>query len=74
MADAAGVKMDPPLTPYELRHTAASMLVESGLPLEETADLLGHSTKVLIDHYRHRSKRRVSAHVAHIDAILEGAQ
>ena len=60
---AAGIDWSPALRPYELRHTAASLLVESGLALEEVADLLGHSVEVLIDHYRHRSKRVVSAHV-----------
>lgn len=48
------------LTPYDLRHTAASLLVESGMPLEEVSDLLGHrTTKQLIETYRHRSKRVV---------------
>ena len=69
--DDAGI--DVPLMPYELRHTAGSTFVESGMPLEEVADLLGHSVKVLLDHYRHRSKRRVSAHLQHTDAILASA-
>ena len=70
VAKTAGIDWTPELRPYELRHTAGSLLVESGLPLEEVADLLGHSVQVLIDNYRHRSKRVVSAHVDHMDAMF----
>jgi integrase len=53
------------LTPYELRHTAASLLVESGMALEEVSDLLGHANvRTLLESYRHRSRRTVSEHVA----------
>jgi integrase len=53
------------LTPYELRHTAASLLVESGMALEEVSDLLGHANvRTLLESYRHRSRRVVSEHVA----------
>jgi integrase len=72
VAKAAGIDWTPELRPYELRHTAGSLLVESGLPLEEVADLLGHSVQVLIDNYRHRSKRVVAAHVAHTEAMFGG--
>jgi integrase len=42
-------------SPNELRHSAASMLVASGVPLEEVADLLGHANvRMLAQVYRHR--------------------
>jgi integrase len=55
---------DRDLTPYECRHTAASLLVESGMALEEVSDLLGNDVRTLIRNYRHRSRRLRSEHVA----------
>jgi integrase len=57
-------KTERDLTPYELRHTASSLLVESGMALEEVADLLGNDVRTLIANYRHRSRRLRSEHVA----------
>ena len=52
-------KIDP-VSPNELRHTAATLLVDTGMRLEEVADLLGHKdTSMLIETYRHRAKRVV---------------
>jgi len=53
----AGVE---PITPNELRHSAASLLVNAGVPLEEVADFLGHvDVTMLAQVYRHRIKRVV---------------
>jgi len=42
-------------TPNLLRHTAASLLSDAGLPMEELADQLGHrDTRMASLHYRHR--------------------
>jgi integrase len=47
-----------PLTPYELRHSAASLLSDNGVPIEILADLLGHtSTHMLEQVYRHRVRK-----------------
>jgi integrase len=49
-----------PVSPNELRHTAATLLVDTGMRLEEVADFLGHKdTSMLIETYRHRAKRVV---------------
>jgi integrase len=65
LAKAAGIFLDREISPYELRHTAASLLVEAGMPLEEVSDLLGHKTpRMLVEVYRHRSKRVVDKHLA----------
>jgi integrase len=43
--------------PHELRHSAASIMSASGLPLEEVADVLGHDgTRMTALVYRHAVK------------------
>jgi integrase len=45
----------PRVTIHDLRHSAASMMFEAGIPIEVIADLLGHSTvRVTQDLYVHR--------------------
>jgi integrase len=52
-------------TPNELRHSAASLLSDAGVPLEVIADVLGHaSTRMLERHYRHQVRPSLDAHVA----------
>lgn len=68
ITEAAGL---PSLTPNELRHTAASILSDDGTPLEEIADLLGHSsTRMLEQTYRHRVRPSVDAAVNTFDKLL----
>jgi len=61
-----------PVSPNELgRHTAASLLSDAGMSLEEIAELLGHrSTRMLEAHYRHPVRATFSGHVDHIEAIF----
>jgi integrase len=40
--------------PYILRHTALSLLVDSGKSIETVADMLGDDPRTLYRHYRHR--------------------
>ena len=41
-------------TPYEMRHTAVSLLSDAGVPPEQIADLLGHvDTRMVLLTYRH---------------------
>jgi integrase len=54
-----------PISPNELRHTAATLLVEAGMRLEDVADFLGHKdTTMLATVYRHKTKRVVDLTVA----------
>ena len=49
-----------PITPYELRHTAASLLSDAGVPIEVLADLLGHTTTTMLEQvYRHRVRKLI---------------
>ena len=56
---AAG--LEPEWSPNSLRHTAASLLSDAGVPLEVVADQLGHKdTRMASLHYRHRVRPTVS--------------
>ena len=48
-------------TPNMLRHTAASLMADAGMPIEQVADQLGHKDlRMLQQHYRHRIKPTIN--------------
>lgn len=58
-------------TPNEMRHTAASLLSARGVPLEDIADLLGHTTTRMLErHYRHATKPAHDGHVAAMQTMF----
>ena len=58
--------------PHELRHSAESLLSAAGVPLEEVADVLGHtSTRVTSSVHRHRTTRVVVAAVTTMDRLFD---
>lgn len=58
-------------SPNELRHSAASLLSASGVPLEQIADVLGHTdTRMLLKHYRHPISRTIDAAAAPMEAMF----
>ena len=64
------------MSPNELgRHTAASLLYDAGMNLDEIAELLGHkSTRMLEAHYRHPVRATVSGHVEHVESFFGAGQ
>ena len=57
-------------TPNMLRHSAASIMSDAGVPLERIADQLGHKdTRMLTAHYRQQIRPTVDAALA-IEAVL----
>jgi integrase len=62
MRPARRVESAPDWTPRELRHTFVSLLSDSGVPIEQIADAVGHSsirtTEVV---YRHQLRPVTSA-------------
>jgi len=51
-----------PAHPYDLRHTAASLMSEAGVPMERIADQFGHDgTRMGLLVYRHATKPTVDA-------------
>ena len=60
------------VTPHTFRHTAASRLVDAGVPLGAISDLLGHEDlTMLVKHYRHSTSSKVTGHMAVMDRVLD---
>ncbi len=49
-----------PWTPNVLRHSAASLMADAGMPIEIFADQLGHCDLMLQRHCRHRIKSTIA--------------
>ena len=62
----------PPLTLYDLRRTAGSLLVDAGVHLECVADLLGHSSVATTRRHYVRAVRPTVPHAVGLDAVLGG--
>lgn len=58
------LEIDPPIRPYELRHTAISMQADAGRSAWEISDWAGTSEAMISRTYRHRL-RRVSSLIPH---------
>ncbi len=58
------------LTTYELRHTAASLLIDAGQSVEHVADLLGDNPQTLYRHYRHRVRPVAEAAAGPMQAMF----
>ncbi len=57
--------------PYEMRHTAASLLSDDGVPLEHVADLLGHDgTRMVAQVYRHAVAPTVDVAADRMERLL----
>ncbi len=66
----APVKL-PSLRFHDLRHSAASLLIASGVELAEVSMLLGHSElRVTMDFYAHLQKQTAAKAARRMDAIL----
>jgi integrase len=60
-------------TPYEMRHSTASLMSAAGVPLEHVADVLGHdSTRMAALVCRHVLAPTVEAGAAPMQALLSG--
>jgi len=58
-------------TPYELRHSCASLLSAAGVPIELCADVLGHTDeRMMYRHYRHAVAPTVTAAVAPMERMF----
>lgn len=61
----------PGATPHSLRHAAATILLEEGVPMKVVSELLGHSsTKVTAETYSHVTARLVAEAGAAIERAL----
>lgn len=58
-------------TPYELRHSCASLLSATGVPLEQIADILGHKgIRMTAEVYRHRLDPVIDSGVEAMDDLF----
>lgn len=55
---------------HDLRHTWASWLVQSGVPLAALQEMGGWETPAMVQRYAHMSSEHLLTHAAAIDAIL----
>jgi integrase len=63
--------LDDDWTTYELRHTAASLLYDAGVPKERIADILGHAdTRMLDQVYRHPSRDALTHAAGPMDQLF----
>jgi integrase len=61
----------PGVTPNELRHTAASNLSAAGVPIEQIADVLGHTdTAMLMEVYRHAVRPSIDAAASAMNRLI----
>lgn len=60
------------VTPYDLRHTATSVLSASGVAPELLADLLGHvDTRMVFRHYRHPVTPTINVAADYMERAIE---
>jgi len=58
-------------TPYEMRHSAASLMSAAGVPLEQVADVLGHNgTRMAALVYRHVLAATIEAGAGPMQTLL----
>jgi integrase len=70
IAEKAGLG---PLSPNELRHSAASVMVDAGEPLDHVAQRLGHrDTRMLEQTYRHAVRPSIDHGVAAMERLVTG--
>jgi integrase len=60
---------------HELRHTAATLLLSRGIPLEQVSKILGHaSIRITSDVYGHLTTEHLRAATETMGALLEGLE
>jgi integrase len=57
---------------HTLRHTAASLMVQAGVPLYEVQKVLGHSTPLMTERYAHLQPQHLQGAVRVLDEMLGG--
>ncbi len=73
LAPAAAAIGRPDVTPHVLRHTAASLAIESGADVKAVQRMLGHtSAKLTLDTYSHLWDARLDDVAAAMDRLLTG--
>ena len=66
-ADRAGIGRR--VTPHMLRHTAATLLIETGVDIRFVQRLLGHSSIAMTEIYTHVSDEALQSALARADVL-----
>jgi len=53
---------------HDLRHTCAAWFVQSGVPLTQVRDVLGHSTVVMTERYAHLAPENIRQALETLDS------
>ncbi len=69
-ANRAGL---PGITPYVLRHTGATLLAASGVPMHQIASMLGHTTQRMTEVYAKRRPEFLKEAVNTLDSLFGAA-
>lgn len=70
---AAICRIDKTLTFHTARHTFSAMLKESGVQIETTSKLLGHTNIRMTDHYGGISDEKIFRDVGHLNKMIQTA-
>jgi integrase len=69
---AAKAGVEGRVTPYDVRHTATSVLSAAQVPPELLADLLGHDdTRMVFRHFRHPVTPTIDVAADHMEQALD---
>jgi integrase len=63
----------PGITPYVLRHTGATLLAASGVPMHQIASMLGHTTQRMTEVYAKRRPEFLKEAVSTLDGLFGAA-
>jgi integrase len=61
-------------TPYDLRHTCASLMIAAGRPIAEVADHLGHGVDVCVRTYAHAIEAMKGKPIVPVDEAIRVAR
>jgi integrase len=66
--------LNPPPTPHDMRHTAASLMADAGYSLVEAQHVLGHSTQFMTSAYTHLFPDKLEALTGKLDRAIARAR
>ena len=73
LARAGSIEVDTVITFHDLRHSAATLMVERGVPLKAIQETLGHTSFAFtMDRYAHHSDALRAEVATRMEGVFEG--